>query len=257
MDAFLESLDASLADADTGRRRRPAKRISKEWPPSCPTGLCGTQGCTCRVVSRRAADDYWDCVNEIYGIGPSESSTTLSSDGDLLNEIAEQVAVCEVVPAEEATPVKRKRGRPCKKAENTLEPLRLSDLWPQQRTCEPPPKAARLDLVATVESSTDMLLELFDNPVENRIPSSRVVEAPGYVDLLCHEPPINKRVIFTGLPERPPEFLPGVRRHLSYAWKPSTHVRILKGSYDFLPSSVDTKVKSLRTAANVRWMTHA
>lgn len=41
-----DALDA--LDARSVRARRAARRVPpKEWPPVCPKGLCGTQGCVC------------------------------------------------------------------------------------------------------------------------------------------------------------------------------------------------------------------
>lgn len=43
LDALVNSVERS------GRPVRAVRAASKEWPPPCATGLCGTQGCVCRT----------------------------------------------------------------------------------------------------------------------------------------------------------------------------------------------------------------
>lgn len=154
------ALDA--LEACHGRVPRAVRAAApKEWPPACPTGLCGTQGCVCRARSRACED--LTCVD--IGID-LVAWAQLNEFGTMLSEPQKPF---NVSPARTvAAPGKRGRGRPRKK------PLKevFAELPVTPPMMRPPPPRAPRRLVDDVSS-------MLHNDALNALSSSTLRDMEG------------------------------------------------------------------------------
>lgn len=144
-------------------------------------------------------------------------------------------------PADMPTPRKRRQ-----------ESETLHTVFKKQRarsSVAAPAKQADMEGDEYVKSSDEELVLLFEVAETTGLPSG----VSDSLDLLCHEPPLHKKVHFSGLPSDPPEFRAGTTRRVPLVWKACTHVRLLRCNFDFLKTRVDTEVRALPLSPCVRW----
>lgn len=124
-----------------GRAPRAARASApKEWPPACPTGLCGTQGCLCRTRARTCTAVQLECLELDFDLVGWEQLDELGS----MIPPAKPPKTLNVSPARTvAAPGKRGRGRPRKKPVKEAF-AELASTPPMMR---PPPARAPQSLV--------------------------------------------------------------------------------------------------------------
>lgn len=142
-----EALNA--LEACCGRAPRAARAAApKEWPPACPTGLCGTQGCVCRTRERACEDltcldidiDFvaWANLNEFGTMIPTAPPSVSVSPPPVSVSPARTVAA----------PGKRGRGRPRKKPRKQAFAKLPSPPTPSLKRAPPPPMPSLVQDVA-------------------------------------------------------------------------------------------------------------
>ena len=131
----------SALEVRGGRVPRAARAAApKEWPPACPSGLCGTQGCVCRT-RERASEDL-ACLD--IGID-LVTWAQLDEFGSMIPPAKPPVSVSPARTV--AAPGKRGRGRPRKRP--LKEPSTEHLLGPPK----PSPVALRQSLVEDVAAA--------------------------------------------------------------------------------------------------------
>mgnify|MGYP006089782339 CR=1 FL=1 len=224
-DSALESLSASKT---THRPRRTATKavVTKEWPPPCPEGVCGSQGCVCQKKRQRPADEYRACMVQIHGDdapGVPVPEWTKNHTNKL------RVAVKLHGVEEHAwTAIAEFVGQPsneCRRRWYLIEEIQVSATLPNFFAS----KKKRSRVIRTVPWITHQCSDDINHAASLFLKDPDVPDHLYKIDLLCYEKNacfVEKRVTWKGLPPNPPEWKTGQRRAVPRAWQPCHYVRI-------------------------------
>lgn len=210
------------------RSGRLIKTSSKEWPPRCPSGACDERkGCLC-THGKSVAADYVACASQIHG------ADAVGMPGARTPSVATQAKTTPVKSSSEDSempPTKRRRA--LQGALDACEMPREECPTPMQTGIP----SIVLDPRQPVASPRTLMLLFSDVQRENDVPSNTVPSPVSIVDLMCDEDPaeafgdqpIHKRVTWSGLPPRPPEWICGKRRRVPRLWEPCSHSIVMDG----------------------------
>lgn len=222
------TVTSEFSEAENSARPKRANKTAstKEWPPPCPSGSCGSQGCVCEKKRKRPAEEYRACMVQIHGDDAPGVPVPewIKSHTEKLRLAVELHGVEEHAWAAIAEFVGHSSNE-CRRRWYLIEEVQVSATLPGFFTS----KRKRPRVIRTVPWITHQCSDDINHAASLFLKDPGIPDHLYEIDLLCYEKNacyVEKRVTWSGLPPNPPEWKTGERRAVPRAWQPCPYVRI-------------------------------